>query len=122
VHSKGHTEGNHSLVARVRDGIRVTSENGIGADAYEPKNSRINSVRRYAQSTGVEVILNGNTLEGSNDQYISMVMEKTIAGRSANPEYPNCASSSEATPHWLMPQQESSYLIGEAEFGALVKA
>jgi hypothetical protein len=37
VHSKGHTEGNHSLVARVRDGIRVTSENGIGADAYEPK-------------------------------------------------------------------------------------
>jgi hypothetical protein len=122
VHSLGHTEGNHSLVARVRDGIRVTSENGIGADAYEPKNSRINSVRRYAQSTGVEVILNGNTLEGSNDQYISMVMEKTIAGRSANPDYPNCASSSESTPYWLIPQQQSSYLIGEAEFGQVILA
>jgi hypothetical protein len=121
LHTPGHTEGNHSLAARVRDGIRVTSENGIGADAYEPKNSRINAVRRYAQATGVEVILNGNTLEGSNDQYISMVLEKTVAGPSANPEFPNCASSSESTPYWLMPGQESSYLIGEAEFGQAVR-
>ena len=65
----------------------------------------------------MEVILNGNTLENSNDQYISMVLEKTVAGPSADPDYPNCASSSEATPYWLMPGQESSYLIGEAEFG-----
>lgn len=117
VHTLGHTEGNHSLVARVKDGIRVTSENGVGADAYQPINSTINAVRRYAQATGAEVILNGNTLEGSNDQYISMVMEKTIAGASVNPDYPNCASSSEATPYWLVPQQQSSFLIGEVEFG-----
>ena len=117
IHTQGHTEGNHSLAARVPDGIRVTSENGVGADAYEPKNSRINAVRDYAQRTGVEVILNGNTLEGSNDQYISMVLEKTLAGPSANPEFPNCATSSERTPFWLFPGDPVSHLFGEASFG-----
>ena len=117
LHTPGHTEGNHSLVARVADGIRVSSENGVGADAYAPENSRVNIIRRYAQASGVEVILNGNTLEGSNDQYISMVLEKTIAGPSRDPDYPNCASSSEATPFWLIPGHESSFLMGEAAFG-----
>ena len=121
VHTPGHTEGNHSLVARVPDGIRVTSENGVGADAYTPMNSKVNAIRRYAQQTGMEVILNGNTLEGSNDQYISMVMEKTIAGPSKNPDFPNCASSSEATPYWLIPGHKFSHLIGEAKFGTLQK-
>lgn len=122
IHTPGHTEGNHSLVARVPDGIRVTSENGVGADAYAPQNSRVDAVRRYAKATGMEVILNGNTLEGSNDQYISMVMEKTIAGPSRNPDYPNCASSSECTPFWMFPGHEVSYLMGAAEFGKPVLA
>jgi hypothetical protein len=117
VHTPGHTEGNHSMAARVPDGIRVTSENGVGVDAYEPLHSRINAVRRHAQSTGVEVILNGNTLEGSNDQYISMVLEKTLAGPSANPDYPNCATSSERTPFWLFPGDVASHLFGETRFG-----
>ncbi|WP_201609362.1 hypothetical protein [Psychrobacter immobilis] len=121
VHTPGHTEGNHSLVARVADGIRVTSENGVGADAYAPMNSKVNAIRRYAKQTGMEVILNGNTLEGSNDQYISMVVEKTIAGPSKNPDFPNCASSSEATPYWLIPGHKVSHLIGEAKFGSLQK-
>ena len=121
VHTPGHTEGNHSLVARVPDGIRVTSENGVGADAYAPMNSKVNAIRRYAKQTGMEVILNGNTLESSNDQYISMVVEKTIAGPSKNPDFPNCASSSEATPYWLIPGHKVSHLIGEAKFGSLQK-
>ncbi|PJX21388.1 hypothetical protein CAP50_10940 [Psychrobacter sp. L7] len=119
VHTPGHTEGNHSLVARVPDGIRVTSENGVGADAYAPMYSTVDAIRRYAKETGMEVILNGNTLEGSNEQYISMVIEKTIAGPSQNPDFPNCASSSEATPYWLIPGHKVSHLIGEATFGTL---
>ncbi|WP_367108902.1 hypothetical protein [uncultured Psychrobacter sp.] len=122
VHTPGHTEGNHSLVARVADGIRVTSENGVGADAYAPMNSKVNAIRRYAKKTGMEVILNGNTLEDSTDQYISMVVEKTIAGPSNNPDFPNCASSSEATPYWLLPGHKVSHLIGEAKFGRLNKS
>lgn len=122
LHTPGHTEGNHSLAVRVPDGIRVTSENGVGADAYAPQNSRVNAIRRYAKATGVEVILNGNTLENSNDQYLSMVLEKTVAGPSVNPDYPNCASSSECTPGWVTPGIQVSYLVGEAEFGRPVQA
>ncbi|MGE6479756.1 hypothetical protein ACQKEI_00125 [Psychrobacter namhaensis] len=121
VHTPGHTEGNHSLVARVPDGIRVTSENGVGADAYAPMNSNVNAIRRYAKNTGMEVILNGNTLEGSNDQYISMVVEKTIAGPSSNQDFPNCAPSSEATPYWLIPGHKVSHLMGATTFGTLQK-
>lgn len=117
IHTPGHTEGNHSLAVRTPDGIRVTSENGVGVDAYEPKNSRVDAIRRHALATGKEVILNGNTLEGSNDQYISMVLEKTLAGPSVNPEYPNCASSSERTPYWMFPGEPVSHLFGEAHFG-----
>jgi hypothetical protein len=76
-------------------------------------------VRRHALATGKEVILNGNTLEGSNDQYISMVLEKTLAGPSANPEFPNCATSSERTPYWLFPGDRASHLFGEAHFGRI---
>jgi hypothetical protein len=121
VHTPGHTEGNHSLAARVPDGIRVTSENGVGVDAYEPQHSRVNAIRRHALSTGKAVILNGNTLEGSNDQYISMVLEKTLAGPSVNPDYPNCASSSERTPYWLFPGEPVSHLFGEAHFGQALR-
>ena len=120
LHTPGHTEGNHSLAARVPDGVRVTSENGVGVDSYAPMNSRVNAIRRYAQATGVEVILNGNTLENSNDQYLSMVLEKTVAGPSINPDYPNFASSSECTPGWQTPGISVSYLLGEASFGKVV--
>ncbi len=121
VHTPGHTEGNHSLAVRTPDGLRVTSENGVGVDAYEPKNSRINAVRRHARRNDVEVILNGNTLEGSNDQYISMVLEKTLAGPSVHPDFPNCVTSSERTPFWLFPGEPVSHLFGEATFGALCR-
>lgn len=117
IHTPGHTEGNHSLATRVADGIRVTSENGVGVDSYEPRHSRIDAVRRHALQTGKEVILNGNTLEGSTDQYISMVLEKTLAGPSAHPDYPNCVTSSERTPFWLFPGERASHLFGEASFG-----
>lgn len=71
----------------------------------------------HSLATGKEVILNGNTLEGSTDQYISMVLEKTLAGPSANPDFPNCATSSERTPYWLFPGEPASHLFGEAHFG-----
>ena len=70
-------------------------------------------------ATGVEVILNGNTLENSNDQYISMVLEKTVAGPAADADFFNCATSSECTPGWVTPGHAVSFLMGEAEFGRL---
>jgi hypothetical protein len=36
-----------------------------------------------------------------------------------NPDYPNCASSSERTPYWLFPGEPVSHLFGEAHFGRI---
>ena len=57
--------------------------------AVEPAdNSEIPGLRRYASVTGAEVVLNGNTREGSVDQYLLMVQEKEIAGCSErNPDF-----------------------------------
>ena len=118
VQTPGHTEGNHSLVAHTSKGIVVSSENGVSADSYAPQHSSIPGVREYANATGMEVILNGNTLENSLDQYISMVMEKTIAGPSAeNPDFYNFVPSSELTAYWGFPGLKPSFSFGELHEG-----
>lgn len=120
VRTPGHTMGNHSLVAHTPEGLMVSSENGVGVDNYAPERSRINAVRRYARNLGVEVVLNGNTQESSVEQYISMVMEKEIAGPSARaPEFPNTVTSSEFTAWWAFRGISPSFTFGEIEFGAL---
>lgn len=120
IRTPGHTVGNHSFVAHTPEGLKVTSENGVGPDCYEPKNSRIPGLKKYAQQTGMEVILNGNTLEGGLEQYISMVVEKTIAGN--HPKYsdfPNMANSSELTGYWGFPGYKPTVTYGDLHFGNL---
>jgi hypothetical protein len=119
VRTPGHTEGNHSLVARTPEGIFVSSENGIGPDAYAPGASRIPGVAAYAKASGMEVILNGNTLEGSLDQYLSMMQEREIAGRSArHPEFYNVVCSSELASYWALPGIDPTFSFGDLSFGA----
>jgi hypothetical protein len=121
VRTPGHTAGNHSFAVRTPEGVMVSSENGVGADAWAPLHSRIPGVRRYAEATGCEVVLNGNTLEGAVDQYLSMVLEKELAGPSARDErFPNCVSSSELTGFWLFPGVTPTFTFGELAFGAPV--
>ena len=118
VRTPGHTEGNHSMVARTPEGVMVTSENGIGPDAYAPLESRIPGVRRWARETGMEVVLNANTMEGGLDQYISMVLEKTLAGPSQrNPAFPNMVCSSELTSYWAFPGIKPTFGFGDLRFG-----
>lgn len=118
LHTPGHTEGNHSFVTHTDRGLVVTSENGIGADAYAPSASRIPGVRALARHTGAEVILNGNTLEGSVDQYISMVMEKTIAGPCPeNPDFYNVHTSSEFDGYWAFPGLKPTFRFGDVRSG-----
>ncbi len=120
VHSPGHTEGNHSLVVHTPEGVLVSSENGVSADSYAPLASRIPGVACYARDTGMEVILNGNTLEGGLDQYISMVMEKELAGPSLrNPAFAGVVPSSELSAYWLFPGLKPSFSFGPLEFGRL---
>jgi hypothetical protein len=119
VRSPGHTAGNHSFVTNTKLGVLVTSENGVGPDSYAPLESRIAGVAKYARSTGAEVVLNGNTLESSVEQYISMVMEKTIAGPSrANPDFPNMVCSSELDAYWAFPGIKPTFRFGDLDLGA----
>lgn len=123
VHTPGHTEGNHSLVAKTPEGLLVSSENGVCADSFSPLKSKIPGVKDYAKKYGVEVVMNANTLENSNDQYISMVLEKTIAGPSArNPDFCNFVPSSELTPNPFFPGLKPTFSFGPLEFGAPVLA
>lgn len=118
IATKGHTEGNHSIVAHTPKGILVTSENGVGLDSYAPERSKVPGVAAFAKATGAEVVLNGNTLEYAVDQYLSMVQEKTIAGPNPDrPEWPNMAPSSESAAHWLFPQTAPTASVGNFCFG-----
>lgn len=118
VRTPGHTEGNHSFVAHTPEGLFVSSENGVGPDAYAPHNSRIPGLRKYARATGMEVVLNGNTLERALDQYVSMIQEREIAGPSArNPDFYNVAPSSELASYWLFPGIRPTFSFGPMEFG-----
>lgn len=118
VHTPGHTEGNHSIVVHVPEGLFVTSENGVGADSYAPARSRIPGLRKYVQSTGIDVILNSNTLERGLDQYISMIQEREIAGPSPrNPDFYNVVNSSELTAYWMFPGIVPTFTFGPVKFG-----
>jgi hypothetical protein len=117
VHTSGHTAGNCSIVYRAPDGVRVSSENGVSSDSWSPEHSRTNAIRRYARATGAEVVLNGNTQESSVDQYLSMVLEKAIAGPARDHPFGNVVPSSECTPHWLFPGAPISHLWGDTSFG-----
>jgi hypothetical protein len=121
VRTPGHTEGNHSLVASTTAGVLVSSENGVGPDAYAPQKSGIAAVRDYAIATGMEVILNGNTLEGGLDQYLSMIQEKEIAGPApSNPDFPNVVASSEFTSYLLFPGMAPTFGFGDVTLGTPV--
>lgn len=119
VRTPGHTPGNHSIVAHTPEGLFVTSENGISPECYAPLHSTIAGVAKYARTVGVEVILNANTLQtGTDEQYISMVKEKTIAGPSQrNPDFPNMACSSELAGYYLFPGTAPGFGFGDLRFG-----
>ena len=120
VRTPGHTEGNHSFVVHTPEGLLVTSENGVSADNYAPLRSRIPGVAEHARRTGAEVVLNGNTLEGANEQYLSMVQEKEIAGPSQrDPNFYNVLPSSELRAYWAFPGVKPTFSFPELEYGRL---
>ncbi|PWI56928.1 hypothetical protein [Sulfoacidibacillus thermotolerans] len=79
IWTPGHTEGNHSLVVNTETGIWVSSENAISAECLTPGDSSLPGLRNYSKTTGLEVVINGNTLEYTARQYNSLVLEKELA-------------------------------------------
>ncbi len=96
VWTPGHTDGNHSICINTPEGVWVSSENGVAADNWHPRLSKIPGVRKNAEFFGREVILNSNTLEDSIDQYDSMIKEKALADPNRrDSRYQNVFPSSE---------------------------
>ena len=97
----------------------VSSENGISSDSYSPLRSKTKSISDYAKQTGSEVILNGNTQESSVEQYISMVIEKEVAGEYLeNHDFFGVSPSSEFTDYWAFPGIKPTFEFGEMELGS----
>jgi hypothetical protein len=119
----GHTLGNMSMVVVTPDGPFVVSENGVAAESYTPLQSAIPGVRAYAEQMGYEVVLNGNTREGSLDQYSSMIVEKTLAGPArADPAFINFFPSSQLTASMLAPGLAPTFSHRPPEHGTLRRA
>jgi glyoxylase-like metal-dependent hydrolase (beta-lactamase superfamily II) len=116
VRTPGHTAGNHSIVLHTDGGLWTISENGVSADNWQPDKSEIAGVKRTAEATATEVILNSNTREQSLEQYTSMVLEKTLADEGTD-GWRQCFPSSELTPSLLAPGLRASYVHKEIRQG-----
>lgn len=119
----GHTDGNHSLAINTKDGVWVSSENGMAADSWQPELSKIPGVRRQAAFYQREVVLNANTLEDSLDQYDSMVKEKTMASRSRRDQrWLQIVPSSECAPWRRQWPVVPTHFHGGLDYGTLQPA
>lgn len=102
IHTPGHTLGHHSLVANTDQGIMVSSHNGVSIDNYHPELSKIYGIADYSRQRNIDVIPSGVVKEALLDQYISMVLEKSLAD--PHPEddrFRFLAPVSEIQPRWF---------------------
>ena len=118
VRTPGHTVGNWSLVISTDNGVWAVSENGVACDSYAPEASKIPGLAKHARRFGVEVVLNSNTLEGRNEQYTSMVLEKALVDPSRDdPAFCQHLASSELTATPFTPGLSPTHRHGGIESG-----
>lgn len=103
VSTPGHTDGNHTIVISLPEGLTTISENGVATECYAPELSEIPGLREHAKSAGVKAILNSNTRERTLDQYTSMRLEALLAAPASAQEMPRHFCSSALTKTVLAP-------------------
>lgn len=122
IHTPGHTQGSQSLVVNTESGIMVCSQNGIAVDNYSPQHSTIYGIADYVNNNNMAVIPNGEQPELRLDQYISMVLEKTVADpHPADARFAFIMPSSELSPRWHPFALAPTLTFGEIKFGELSK-
>jgi hypothetical protein len=118
IHTPGQTQGSQSLVVNTDTGILVCSQNGIAVDNYSPEHSTIHGVARYVRQNQMDVIPNGKDPELRIDQYISMVLEKTIADKHPKDErFYNIMPISELNARWQPFMLSPTIAFGEIKSG-----
>ena len=118
IQTPGKTQGSQSLIANTDQGISVFSHNGIAVDNYCPQHSTIYGLADYSMDTHMAVIPNGNAPELSLDQYISMMLEKTIADKHPNdPRFYNIIPVAELSARWQPFALSPTLSFGEVKTG-----
>lgn len=118
IQTPGKTQGSQSLVANTDRGISVFSHNGIAADNYCPQHSTIYGLADYSVNTRMAVIPNGQSPELSLDQYISMMLEKTIADKHPSDQrFYNVIPVAELSARWQPFALSPTLSFGEVRMG-----
>ena len=121
IQTPGHTQGSQSLVINSDKGIMVCSQNGISVDNYTPQHSTIYGIADYVNENNMAVIPNGEQPELRLDQYISMVLEKTIADpHPLDKRFSYIMPSSELSARWQPFALAPTISFGEIQFGELI--
>ena len=120
IQTPGFTQGSQSLVINTENGVLVCSQNGISVDNYSPEHSTIYGLADFAKQHNMAVIPNGLQPELRLDQYISMVLEKTVADKHPKDNrFSYIMPSSELSPRWQPFALAPTLSFGEIKFGAL---
>src|SRR5579859_1208157 len=121
LRTPGHTTGNQTLFLSTSTGVWGVSENGTAADNWSPMDSRIPGLRGICRKQDLDIVLNANTPESGADQYTSMVLEKTIAGRLKRaPAFSQMFPSSEVTPSAFSPGLKPTVLHRAVTHGEVI--
>ncbi|HJL17783.1 MAG TPA: hypothetical protein RMH99_19115 [Sandaracinaceae bacterium LLY-WYZ-13_1] len=104
LRTPGHTSGNQTIFVNAEDGVFGCSENGTSADNWSPYESRLPGLRSFVRAYDLEVVLNSNTPELGAEQYVSMVLERSVVDRVPDdPAFVQMFPSSEVTPSPVAP-------------------
>ncbi len=118
LRTPGHTTGNQTLFVHSDDGVFGCCENGTSADSWSPHHSSIPGLKRFAEYYDAEVVLNANTPEIGGEQYISMILERSVVdpvpGRG---EFVQMFPSSEVTASALAPAISPSMVFRHRDGG-----
>jgi hypothetical protein len=118
VRTPGHTDGNHSIVISLPDGLVTCSENGVAGECYAPEKSDIPGLREHARAMGTKAILNSNTRERTLDQYTSMRLEALLAAAPHADEPPRHFCSSALTKTMLAPGIKPTWSLPVPTYGS----
>lgn len=113
----GRTPGTCSLAVHADVGVWVSSANGVAAESWAPRASRIPGVRRYAVDHGQEVLPHRNTCESAPRRYDAMLVERLVADAAAEVPFPRCLPTAELTADRRAPGLGPTHAYGRIEHG-----
>lgn len=99
----GRTCGHLSLALHTDGGVWVCSGNGVAAESWAPRASRIAGLRAWAVAWGREVLPCADDPVSVAAQYDAMLLERQVADTSRLAPFPQCLPTSELTAHRLAP-------------------